>query len=504
MLQPQANQHGIFVGDVDGSGMNASQNLLSMSSPSARAPTGHAAFYRQSSAYGAELSTNSPVSGMTSSMTDRTARRGRSVPEVKSKVRPSPLMKPVQSPRAVPQQVWKRRDNSNPGASPSLGALESLSSTMQEASGLVMSSPALSPATNVKRSSSSQDRGTRRRERSNNSAPSTRQNSEGAQTPQAPLSNSPSPIYTNSEHPLINSPVMPATPGNIMGLVYNPTLPESKSDAQDSPLQSSDSLSAEAGNTHRDYANMSMYPPPSAVHAVATSAMMNAAQMRRGPLYSGNSAQHKPILPGGLSTEDRSAWMNWRRMGQQGGLDQRRTSHKAAEQKRRDSLKHCFDELRGLLPVITVDDNVPTGSMLGADGTKEDQIAEGFDPDALAKSASDDVGIARALGQLTPEQARDANRAVAKVLLLRHSNEYLLRLKRRIERRDAAVQALSEEVIRLRAAIAKEHGGDVALDAALGAPADRPATDAVSGELDSLHLSRESPRGDADAQPSEK
>jgi|GEM_PF-7056216 len=43
-----------------------------------------------------------------------------------------------------------------------------------------------------------------------------------------------------------------------------------------------------------------------------------------------------------------------------------------------------------------------------------------------------------------------------------------------------------------------------ALEAALGAPADRPATDAVSGELDSLHLSRESPRGDADAQPSEK
>ena len=191
-------------------------------------------------------------------------------------------------------------------------------------------------------------------------------------------------------------------------------------------------------------------------------------------------------------------------MGQHGGRDQRRTAHKAAEQKRRDSLKHCFDELRGLLPVITVDDNVPTGSMLGADGPKEDQIAEGFDHDALAKSASDDVGIARALGQLTPEQARDANRAVAKVLLLRHSNEYLLRLKRRIERRDAAVQALSEEVIRLRAAIAKEHGGDVALDAALGAPADRPATDAVSGELDSLHLSRESPRGDADAQPSEK
>ena len=55
---------------------------------------------------------------------------------------------------------------------------------------------------------------------------------------------------------------------------------------------------------------------------------------------------------------------------------------------------------------------------------------------------------------LSSEQARDANRAVAKVLLLRHSNEYLIRLKRRIERRDLAVQSLSEEVVRLRALLA--------------------------------------------------
>ncbi|KAI7817992.1 Myc-type, basic helix-loop-helix domain-containing protein, partial [Gamsiella multidivaricata] len=30
----------------------------------------------------------------------------------------------------------------------------------------------------------------------------------------------------------------------------------------------------------------------------------------------------------------------------------RRTSHKAAEQKRRDSLKHCFDDLRNMIPSI--------------------------------------------------------------------------------------------------------------------------------------------------------
>ncbi|RUS14248.1 hypothetical protein BC937DRAFT_94128 [Endogone sp. FLAS-F59071] len=35
------------------------------------------------------------------------------------------------------------------------------------------------------------------------------------------------------------------------------------------------------------------------------------------------------------------------------GIELRRTSHKAAEQKRRDSLKRCFDDLRGVIPDVT-------------------------------------------------------------------------------------------------------------------------------------------------------
>src|SRR5690554_4188835 len=34
------------------------------------------------------------------------------------------------------------------------------------------------------------------------------------------------------------------------------------------------------------------------------------------------------------------------------GIELRRTSHKAAEQKRRDSLKHCFEDLRQMIPNI--------------------------------------------------------------------------------------------------------------------------------------------------------
>ncbi|PWN53468.1 hypothetical protein IE53DRAFT_384041 [Violaceomyces palustris] len=138
-----------------------------------------------------------------------------------------------------------------------------------------------------------------------------------------------------------------------------------------------------------------------------------------------------PIQPGGLSAADREAWLSYKNAG---GLESRRTSHKAAEQKRRDSLKFCFDELRGLLPAISLDDDAPGGSLLGPDGRPEDQTAEDF--------KMSDVG--------DPEQARITNKAISKVALLRHSNEYLIRLKKRLERRDSEIQRYREQIKELR------------------------------------------------------
>ncbi|PWN28133.1 hypothetical protein BDZ90DRAFT_259957 [Jaminaea rosea] len=114
--------------------------------------------------------------------------------------------------------------------------------------------------------------------------------------------------------------------------------------------------------------------------------------------------------------------------------DSRRTSHKAAEQKRRDSLKYCFDELRGMLPPITLDEDAPGGSYLGPDGLTEDEDAEGFD--------RADV--------MDPEFSKTANRAISKVALLRHSNEWIVRLRGRLARRDAALGAARCEVEQLR------------------------------------------------------
>lgn len=73
--------------------------------------------------------------------------------------------------------------------------------------------------------------------------------------------------------------------------------------------------------------------------------------------------------------------------------------------------------------------------MLGPDGLVEDQDEEGF--------ALEEVGDA--------EAACLANRAISKVALLRHSNEYLLRLKQRMMRRDRDLAAMRRENLELRA-----------------------------------------------------
>lgn len=115
-----------------------------------------------------------------------------------------------------------------------------------------------------------------------------------------------------------------------------------------------------------------------------------------------------------------------------GGVDPRRTSHKAAEQKRRDSLKLCFEELRQILPPLAQAIN------------EEDR-----------RPGEGNVGGQRG-GSVDPE---NPNKGVSKVALLRRSNEYVGILDDRIERRDRAIEALRFALMELRTR-SGESGGD--------------------------------------------
>lgn len=114
------------------------------------------------------------------------------------------------------------------------------------------------------------------------------------------------------------------------------------------------------------------------------------------------------------------------------GADNRRTSHKAAEQKRRDSLKQCFEELRRILPPMASNAN-----------------------DEDRRPGEGNVGGQRG-GSVDPE---NPNRGVSKVALLRRSNEYVGTLHDRVDRRDLAIEALRAKLEKLRGQVGEE-GGD--------------------------------------------
>ena len=111
----------------------------------------------------------------------------------------------------------------------------------------------------------------------------------------------------------------------------------------------------------------------------------------------------------------------------------RKSSHKAAEQKRRDSLKTSFDDLRVLLPPIPLPSD------------------EGFPDEPILPGAMPPRGPPKG-------NADGPNRGVSKLQLLRCGNEYIKVLKGRIERRDEEIERLRLEVRRLRLVAGDEAG----------------------------------------------
>ncbi|CCL99202.1 uncharacterized protein FIBRA_01217 [Fibroporia radiculosa] len=113
------------------------------------------------------------------------------------------------------------------------------------------------------------------------------------------------------------------------------------------------------------------------------------------------------------------------------GMQVRKSSHKAAEQKRRDSLKTSFDDLRLLLPPIPLPSD---------DGYPDEPILPGAMPPRGPPKG----------------HAEGPNRGVSKLQLLRCGNDYIKLLKGRVDRRDEEMERLRREVARLRLLVSPE------------------------------------------------
>lgn len=112
------------------------------------------------------------------------------------------------------------------------------------------------------------------------------------------------------------------------------------------------------------------------------------------------------------------------------GIDNRRSAHKAAEQKRRDTLKQSFDSLRK-------------------------EIA-----DALIES---EEGKTDNLEELKEQKEKEVKQ-MSKVVLIKHSYEYIVRLKGENREKDKELEKLRQEVQSLRDRLGLQPGNNLTDD----------------------------------------
>ncbi|KAG8778155.1 hypothetical protein FRC15_010935 [Serendipita sp. 397] len=108
-----------------------------------------------------------------------------------------------------------------------------------------------------------------------------------------------------------------------------------------------------------------------------------------------------------------------------------KSTHKDAEQKRRDSLKTSFDELRNLLPPIPL-----SSTGLGGEDSDDPPLPGAMPPRGPPRGDGD-----------------GPNKGVSKLVLLRCGNEFIRDLIGKVERRDDEIHKLRKEIRALRATL---------------------------------------------------
>ncbi|ORZ24173.1 hypothetical protein BCR42DRAFT_486482 [Absidia repens] len=121
----------------------------------------------------------------------------------------------------------------------------------------------------------------------------------------------------------------------------------------------------------------------------------------------------------------------------QSGMENRRSAHKAAEQRRRDTLKQNFDALRmELLDALIREDEEDDNKM--EEGEEEEEEGDG-----------ETGGDKQVLATSRLEREKKVKQ-MSKVVLLQHSYEYMLRLKSENQTKDAKLDKMTKEIRLLR------------------------------------------------------
>lgn len=292
-----------------------------------------------------------------------------------------------------------------------------------------------------------------------------------------PVSFAPSstPSSSNSNH-IFQSPILTSTPNNhdsIMSPMITP--PSSKSSSKSkvpppSPLAlnprqsttssrntpkekslrpSSKKQRRESSSTEQSKSNSAVHASPRALKPLLISPTLNPGlKPLPSALLPSSSSSHNNRVS---SVEDAERILATRSNYQnlmegkgaalgiafstqiKSGLEVRRTAHKAAEQKRRDSLKEWFDRLRREVE----DGYVKRQKTLMSRVMKAQELEKNTSNKQQQQRGEDD--------EMTDAAAEDEStdlKPLSKVLLLQYAYEYISSLKKSLQERDATIEKL--------------------------------------------------------------
>ncbi|RIA86088.1 hypothetical protein C1645_829820 [Glomus cerebriforme] len=270
---------------------------------------------------------------------------------------------------------------------------------------------------------------------------------------------------------LSSDKIAPITPSSLMKMKKKPNSPKSGQDESQQQLQQQQLLqqtlqkkqdqSQQLQLTSNDRSTFIAPTPPTQLNQIRTNVVVTtgaaspsgkksirsnpnaSSPLALGPSKSPHSLKPtispnlKPKLPGVLAdevAEQLANKSNYRSILEgtakslgisyssdvHSSLESRRTTHKAAEQKRRDSLKQSFDELKKVIPYQST-----SSKSNGSDGNTNNN----------GKSNSNSNG-----------KSDGTMKNVSKLFLLKRAHDYIVELEQKSKEKDVLIQKLNDEL----------------------------------------------------------